>query len=252
MLLLVVSSIMSRVLEKNKFFMVTQMVWLYMCALHSKYKVYRIFLLIVVLGVIALLSSSCAFYRLESPSQTRESVTANGALDSGEVVTPSALSVSASGSQRMSISTAMPGVPRSVWVQGETALLAVAGTGQVVAHVGQKFPLMLLGGTVWEDGRLWYHVQWTTPKSVHIGWVLAASVTFTSPGDVPAEASVDVLSPTLAAYLARLGNDVGVVVYDRTGQRYYIYNGSRPFIMGSFYESAHYIDFSGYDRATGS
>lgn len=194
-----------------------------MPSLYAKCTVSRMLLLIMVLEGTAFLSSSCAFWGLEPASQVHELVAANGALHAGEAATPSVLSVSA----------AIPSVPRSVWVQRQTALLAAAGTSQVVARVGQNFPLMLLGGTAWKDGRLWYHVQWTTPKNVHIGWVLAASVTFTAPGDVPGEASLDVLSPALAAYLARLGDNVGVVVYDRTAQRYYSYNRGRPFIAGS-------------------
>jgi hypothetical protein len=122
--------------------------------------------------------------------------------------------------------------PQSVWVQGDTALLDAPGTGQPVAHVGQNFPLTLLGGT-WNAGTLWYQAQWSVPKSTGKGWIPATAITFTSPGNVPGWASFDVLSPDLAAYLASIGSNVNAVVYDVTRQRYYTFHPNAQFIMGS-------------------
>ena len=122
--------------------------------------------------------------------------------------------------------------PQNVWAQGDTALLDAPGNGQPVAHVGQNFPLALIGGT-WNAGTLWYQAQWTNPKSSGTGWLPATSITFTSPGDVPGWAAFDVLSPELSAYLASIGGNVNAVVYDVTRQRYYTYHPNAQFIMGS-------------------
>ncbi len=127
----------------------------------------------------------------------------------------------------------MLGSQRTIWAQGDTALLNAPGAGAAVAHVGQQFPLSLLGDAAWKNGALWYHVQWTAPKSTGQGWAPALGTTFTAPGSVPAWASFDVLSPDLAAYLASIGGDVDAVVYDETRQVYYTYNASAQFIMGS-------------------
>ncbi len=49
----------------------------------------------------------------------------------------------------------------------------------------------------------------------------------------PAHASLDALSPDLAAYAKSQGEDMGVVVYDITHNRYYAYNESTPFLLAS-------------------
>ncbi|HJT57691.1 MAG TPA: serine hydrolase, partial [Ktedonobacteraceae bacterium] len=121
----------------------------------------------------------------------------------------------------------------TIWSEGNTALLNAPATGQAVAHIGQFFPLTPSGDTAWNNGMLWYHVQWNVPKHTGSGWVQATAITFTSPGNVPAQASFDVLSPGLAAYLASIGNNIGVTVYDVTRQRYYTYNAGTQFITGS-------------------
>ena len=127
--------------------------------------------------------------------------------------------------------TIRPG--QSVWTRSDATVLQVPGVGQVSAHLGQNFPLTLLGDTNWTTGTLWYHVQWSTPKSTMNGWVSSVPVTFTSPGHVPAWASFDALSSDLASYLAHAGPNVGAVVYDITRQRYYTYNSKTQFMMAS-------------------
>ena len=122
---------------------------------------------------------------------------------------------------------------QTIWAQGETALLDAPVTGHAVAHIGQHFPLTPLGDTSWNAGMLWYHVQWSVPKHTSSGWVDASTITFTSPGKVPGWAAMDTLSSGLAAYLASLGSNIGVAVYDVTRQRYYTYNASTQFITGS-------------------
>lgn len=122
---------------------------------------------------------------------------------------------------------------QTVWSEGETALLAAPGTGQAVAHIGQNFPLTLLGDATWKMGMLWYHVKWSIPKSTATGWVLAPAINFTSPGNIPGQASFDVLSPDLAAYLDSIGDNMSAVVYDVTRQRYYSYHANAQFFTGS-------------------
>lgn len=120
-----------------------------------------------------------------------------------------------------------------VWSPGAAIVLDAPGSAQVIAHLGQHFPLTLLGDTSWANGTLWYHVQWSLPKSSLSGWVAASAITFTSPGNVPAQAALDALSPQLAAYLAASGPNAGMVLYDVTHQRYYTYNSTAQFLVAS-------------------
>lgn len=52
-------------------------------------------------------------------------------------------------------------------------------------------------------------------------------------GTVPASASIDALSAKLSSYLATLGPNAGVEVYDLTHQRSYSYNGTAQFLTAS-------------------
>lgn len=121
----------------------------------------------------------------------------------------------------------------AAWSQGDTALLGAPGMGQAVAHIGQAFPLALSGNSSWSAGRLWYQVQWTTPHRTFTGWAEASALTFISPGQAPSWASIDALSPDLAAYLTGEGGNVGVAVYDVTHRRYYTWDADAQFITGS-------------------
>ena len=120
-----------------------------------------------------------------------------------------------------------------IWAQDDTALFTEPMNGHAVVHVGQNFPLSLLGETTWNGGMLWYHVQWAVAKSTGTAWVPATSITFSSPGNVAGLAAFDVLSPDLAAYLAGIGDNVDAVVYDVTRQQYYSYNADAQFVTGS-------------------
>jgi hypothetical protein len=122
---------------------------------------------------------------------------------------------------------------KPVWALGDTPVLSAPGTGKVTVHVGQQFPLTLLGGETLVKGALWYQVKWTSPAAAGSGWLAAKAVTFTSPGNVPGWASFDILSSDLATYLNGAGEQVGAVVYDMTRQRYYTYNMDGRFITGS-------------------
>ena len=127
---------------------------------------------------------------------------------------------------------------QAVCVVGNVALYNVP-TGQAIAHVQTNFPLTLPGdtdgthGTQWQNGMLWYHVQWSAGKQTTSGWITANSLSFDSPGNVIPESSFDVLSPSLASYLSSIGNNVGAMVYDVARQRFYSYNADSQFMVAS-------------------
>ncbi|HCI78910.1 MAG TPA: class A beta-lactamase [Ktedonobacter sp.] len=120
-----------------------------------------------------------------------------------------------------------------VWATGNTTLYNAPSVSQATAHVGQNFPLTLLGDSQWQNGILWYHVQWSVGKQTAKGWIAANSPAFTSSGNVTPESSFDVLSPTLASYLNGIGSNVGAFVYDVTRQQYYSYNADTQFMVAS-------------------
>lgn len=128
---------------------------------------------------------------------------------------------------------AVPDLQQPAWVQAAATLLDGPGTGHEVAHLGQNFPLTLLGDANWQAGQLWYHIQWGVPGHTYTGWAPATAITFTSPGDVAGWASMDALSPDLGAYLASFGSNAGAVVYDVTRGRYYTYDPDAQFIVAS-------------------
>jgi beta-lactamase class A len=134
--------------------------------------------------------------------------------------------------------TGMPAIflqpQQTVWTQNNTTILAKASTGRPLAHLGPYFPLALLGDALWINDVPWYHIQWSIGSNDNkAGWVSSTTLTFSSPGDRPAIASIDALSMGTAAYLNGLGINVGVVVYDITHQKMYTYNGNTPFTAAS-------------------
>ncbi len=122
---------------------------------------------------------------------------------------------------------------KAVWLQSDTAILDHPGTGHEIAHIGQNFPLQLLGNTLWFGGKLWYNVRWSTSKTTYTGWVDANAITFTLPRSGPAKASLDAVLPDISTYLQGIGTNVGVVLYDVTRDTYYTYNSSTQFIVAS-------------------
>ncbi len=122
---------------------------------------------------------------------------------------------------------------QSLWSQGDSILFDGPGTGHAIAHIGQNSPLVTLGNTQWLNGMLWYNVQWNTTSGTFTGWVDANTVTFTATASAFVQASFDVLSPDLKAYLDDIGPSVGVVLYDVTHSTYYTYNSSTQFIVAS-------------------
>lgn len=120
-----------------------------------------------------------------------------------------------------------------VWVQAKTALFSTPSTSQAVAHVGQYFPLTLLSDTTWKSGILWYHVRWKVANQTSSGWIPAVALGFNAPNGGTVESSFDVLSPSLASYLAGIGSNAGAIVYDVTRHSYYSYNADTQFMMAS-------------------
>jgi hypothetical protein len=110
----------------------------------------------------------------------------------------------------------------SIWATGDIGIMSAPNTGIPTAHVGQNFPLRLLGDAQWNAGTLWYHVEWKGPKSSGAGWAPAIGTTFTAPGSAAAWASFDLLSSSLAQYLKSQGATTSAVVYDLTRQQYYM------------------------------
>lgn len=121
----------------------------------------------------------------------------------------------------------------SLWVTQDTGVYDAPDGGTVQAHVGSNFTLRWTGEFRRVDSSLWYHVQWQTPRTPRAGWVQAAAVTFTSPGDVDGSAEFDALAPDLEVYLEQQGHTTGAAVYDLTHGQYYTYNADTRFIMAS-------------------
>ena len=139
----------------------------------------------------------------------------------------------------------------SIWALGNTALLNAPGTGQATVHIGQLFPLTLVGDATWNAGMLWYHVQWQAPKTTGAGWAPATALTFTPPANDPAWAAFDVLSPDLAQYLIDQDHDVAAVAYDVTRGRYYTYNMDGRSITGSSMKVAIMLTFLNLTESQG-
>ncbi|MGH2518088.1 MAG: serine hydrolase, partial [Ktedonobacterales bacterium] len=131
------------------------------------------------------------------------------------------------------------------WGLSDMAVLNAPGIGGVLVHVGMNYPLTLTGQAQWWNGALWYSVHWRAPTisgtggtggtsgTGGAGWAPAHAITFTSPGNAPAYAEFDVLSPALAAYLSSLRGNAGAAVYDVTRNVYYTYNVGRQFTVAS-------------------
>ncbi|HEV2236604.1 MAG TPA: serine hydrolase [Ktedonobacterales bacterium] len=117
------------------------------------------------------------------------------------------------------------------WTTDAAALLTEPGAADsAVAHVGPAFPLTLTGATTWANGALWYAATWRGAAAE--AWLPAGAVTLSNPG-ATASAAMDALSPDLAAYLAGLGGNVGVVVNDVSRGITYSYNGDGAFTVAS-------------------
>jgi beta-lactamase class A len=120
----------------------------------------------------------------------------------------------------------------NAWSTAATALLAQPGVdGSAVAHIGPAFPLTLTSDTIWVNGTLWYAATWRGAAAV--AWLPAGALALSNPGGGRASAAIDALDTSLAAYLAGLGNRVGVVVDDVSRGITYDYNGAGAFTVAS-------------------
>jgi hypothetical protein len=121
-----------------------------------------------------------------------------------------------------------------VWALGDAPVRTAPATGSDIIHIGQNFPFTLTGDSRWTSGTLWYRVHWQVPHSSGDGWTPAAAITFSNPGSgAAAWGSFDVLSPSLAQYLASQGNNTAAVVYDVTRKQYYTYRPDAQLTMAS-------------------
>ena len=154
-------------------------------------------------------------------------------LSTGDSATPDMLAIGPDYLRTAGLPSISITAQQKVWAQNDVALFNTPAGEQAIAHIGQYFPLTLLGDDSWQNNTLWYHVQWSLPKSTRSGWIEADATTFTAPKKAPVMASVDALSPQLAAYLANFGPYAGMTLYDVTHQRYYTYNSSTQFIVAS-------------------
>lgn len=134
----------------------------------------------------------------------------------------------------------------SAWALGNTPVLDAAATGKETVHIGANFPVTPTGQTSWTSATLWYAVSWSAGKQSGKGWLAGTALTFTAPNSSqPAYASLDVLSPDLAAYVSARGKNMGVAVYDITRNAYYSYNDTATFYLAStakVYIMASYLD----------
>jgi len=81
-----------------------------------------------------------------------------------------------------------------VWALSDTALLNQPGSGRQIAHVGQTFPLRLVGNTRWLGGVPWYYTQWSVPKQSQKGWISATALTFNLMAEPRQFLEIDVLA----------------------------------------------------------
>jgi len=129
--------------------------------------------------------------------------------------------------------TVVATIGESVWSIASLTPLSAPRTGTIVMHAGLHFPFTLTGARQWTQGTLWYGVNWHIHQVRGTGWAPAQALTFASPDGAAGWAAFDALSPALAHYLASLGNNIGVAVYDLTNNQYYTYNSSGRFITAS-------------------
>ncbi len=142
------------------------------------------------------------------------------------------------------------GAHASLWASSALDLLTAPATGRALIHVGQNFPLTVVGAAQWTAGTLWYQARWKAPTSSGEGWAPASGLTFTAPAhpsdaaSAPTSAtsaaapgsatlaSFNQLSPDLALYLTSQSVYTAAAVYDLTRQRYYAYQPSNQYLMG--------------------
>jgi beta-lactamase class A len=134
------------------------------------------------------------------------------------------------------VPTATP-TPRTsgpAWTTKDVKMYAKASDeGAVQLHLGPNFPITLTSKSAQVEGNLWYEADWRTSGRHATGWLLASSVTLTTPSTSQTTAGVDALDEDLAEYLSGLGPRIGVDVYDVTRQVTYTYNADLAYFCAS-------------------
>ena len=116
----------------------------------------------------------------------------------------------------------------------DTPVLAAPATGNTVQQIGLNYPLTLDGDFRWIQGILWYKVRWQDESASGEGWISGDDTTIVAPSAGSSVwSSFSPLSSQLTRYLAGQGSHVSAVVYDVTGNRYYLYNVPKQFYMAS-------------------
>jgi beta-lactamase class A len=132
------------------------------------------------------------------------------------------------------VPTATPKTSVPAWTTKDVKVYAKASDeGAVQVHLGRNFPITLTSASAQVEGNLWYEADWQTPGRHATGWLLASSVTLTTPSTSQTTAGVDALDEDLAEYLSGLGARVGVDAYDVTRRVTYTYNADLSYFGAS-------------------
>jgi beta-lactamase class A len=116
----------------------------------------------------------------------------------------------------------------------DTSVLTAPASGNPLLEIGMNYPLALDGAFRWIQGILWYKVLWQDGPASGAGWISADETSMLAPNAGSAVwSSFAPFSSPLARYLTGQGSHVSAVVYDVTGNRYYLYNAPAMFYMAS-------------------
>ena len=129
----------------------------------------------------------------------------------------------------------MPTVPpiRRAWTARAVEVLAnppTAGTVQV--HLGADYQVDVTSHTWATEGGTYVECLWRTLMRAGSGWIPEDAVA-SEPGAAMPSAGIDALDTDLAAYVNKLGDRVGVQVYDVTRGMTYSYNAKKGFLGAS-------------------
>jgi hypothetical protein len=121
----------------------------------------------------------------------------------------------------------------TAWTTRAVAVRSLASDqGQVQVYLGPDFPVAMTTKSTTISDRLWCEASWQTPGRHGLGWLPADALTMFKPQAMP-QAGIDALDEDLGAYVAGLGERVGVQVLDVTGGVRYAYNGNRQYVAGN-------------------
>ncbi|MBF6590563.1 MAG: serine hydrolase [Ktedonobacterales bacterium] len=165
-------------------------------------------------------------------------VTDLDALDANGVPTTQRLNLGLDYLQTFGYPTATtpPGV--AAWTLSADAVVrgAPAATGAPQVRLGRNWPTTLTGVASWIAGALWYQITWQVAHRKGTGWLAASVLTRTAPAkglNGAGVATLETLSPDLAAYVTKLDGDAGVAIYDVTRNQWYSEDGDDAYVTGS-------------------